>query len=108
MQDNRILNALSYFSVIFAPFLVPIIIWILGKDEEVKHHAKRALISHIIPLALMIILIIAMFVGIITEFQTNFMNNDGIALLVLFVLLIVTYLISFVWNIFQGIKVIMK
>lgn len=108
MQDNRVLNALSYFSVLFAPFLVPIIIWILGKDEDVKHHAKRALISHIIPLALMIILIIAMFVGMIAEYQTNFMNDGGIILLVLFVLLIVTYLISFVWNIFQGIKVIMK
>ena len=108
MPDNRALNALSYFSVIFAPFLVPIIIWILGKDEDVKHHAKRALISHIIPIVLLIILMIAVFVSVLTEIQATTTNDGGIAIIIGIVLLIVTYIISFVWNIIQGIKVIMK
>ncbi len=48
MNGNKILAALSYFSVLFAPILFPIIVWIVG-DAETKPHAKRALWTHIIP-----------------------------------------------------------
>ncbi len=49
MNDHRILNALSYFSILFAPIIVPVLIWIFAKSEEVSHHAKVALLTHIIP-----------------------------------------------------------
>ncbi len=42
MNGNKILAALSYSSVLFAPILFPIIVWIVG-DAETKPHAKRAL-----------------------------------------------------------------
>ena len=109
MQDNKALNALRYFSVIFAPFLVPLIIWILGKDEDTKYHAKRSLISHIIPIIVMIILAIIVFVSAIADINDNG-TGDAFALTMIigFVVFGLVYFISFIWNIIQGIKVLMK
>lgn len=109
MEDNRALNALSYFSVIFAPFLVPLIIWILGKNSDVKYHAKRALISHIIPVVLMIILAIVVFVSAIADSaSTGTGDTVALAMIIGFVVFGLVYLISFIWNIVQGIKVLMR
>ncbi|EFR87016.1 conserved hypothetical protein, partial [Listeria marthii FSL S4-120] len=33
MNDHRVLNALSYFSILFAPIIVPVLIWIFAKSE---------------------------------------------------------------------------
>ncbi|NQD52466.1 DUF4870 domain-containing protein, partial [Bacillus altitudinis] len=33
MRENKILSSLCYFSIFFAPFLFPIIVYFLGKDE---------------------------------------------------------------------------
>ena len=46
---RQLLSALSYFSIFFAPFLFPIIIWIVAKDDYIEGHAKRALFSHVFP-----------------------------------------------------------
>lgn len=109
MQDNRVLNALSYFSVIFAPFLVPLIIWILGKDDDVKYHAKRAFLSHIVPTILIIILAIVVFFGFIAEANMNG-TGDTTAIGMVFGMAVcgLVYFIAFIWNIVQGIKVLMK
>ena len=47
-QTEKILASLSYFSVFFAPFLFPLIIWI-GLDRPVSTHGKRAILYHIAP-----------------------------------------------------------
>ena len=106
MEDNKILNALSYFSVIFAPFLVPLIVWIVGKDENVKHHAKRALFSHIIPVILIFIFFILALAGAFTGALNS--NAGGLFIIIGFVVLALLYVIIFIWNIVQGIKVIAK
>ena len=39
----------------FAPLLLPVIVYLVTDDNEVKFHAKRSLISHIIPIVLLIV-----------------------------------------------------
>ena len=103
-NQNHVLNALSYFSVIFAPFLVPLIIWIIGKDDDVKHHAKRALLSHIIPTILVIIFIAFAIIGAVSGMLDS--EGGGILFFIGFAVITLLYLIIFIWNIIQGIKVL--
>ncbi|MGG0188230.1 DUF4870 domain-containing protein, partial [Bacillus rhizoplanae] len=48
MKSNNILSSLCYFSIFFAPFLFPIIVFFIA-EGDVKYHAKKALWTHIIP-----------------------------------------------------------
>src|SRR5699024_1321770 len=48
MTSDKFLSSLCYFSVFFAPFLFPIMVWILTKDE-VRYHSGKALWTHIVP-----------------------------------------------------------
>ncbi|XQY91461.1 hypothetical protein ACNRWW_18500 [Metabacillus sp. HB246100] len=48
-KTNKFVASLNYFSVFFAPFLLPIAIYFIADHHEVKEHAKKALISHIVP-----------------------------------------------------------
>ncbi|EHS56182.1 DUF4870 domain-containing protein [Paenibacillus sp. Aloe-11] len=90
MKD--LLSSLCYFSIFFAPFLLPIIVWIAVRDEYVRGHAKKAILSHIFP----IIAAIPLFYFIVTA------NHAGSV--VGFVLLfVVVYLGVFVYNIYKGI-----
>lgn len=100
MQDNRLLSALSYLSVFFAPFLVPIIIFLVSKDDEVRDHSKKALISHLIPFV-SAIFAFALFFGSI--FTTNELAIGG-SFLLGFVLFIVVNIIVVLYNIFKAIK----
>ncbi|MEI4770205.1 DUF4870 domain-containing protein [Psychrobacillus sp. FJAT-51614] len=110
MENNRILSALSYFSVLFAPFILPIIVFFVSQDTEVKHHAKRSLISHLIPFIFMIVLFIALFSSFFTVFMNAAVNEQSLFMAsapFLFVFLyLVSYIIILVWNIIQGVKVL--
>ncbi|KQL32448.1 DUF4870 domain-containing protein [Psychrobacillus sp. FJAT-21963] len=110
MENNRILSALSYFSVLFAPFILPIIVFFVSQDTEVKHHAKRSLISHLIPFGFMIILFIALFSSFFSVFMNAAVNEQSLFMAsapFLFILLyLVSYIIILVWNIIQGVKVL--
>ncbi|MEO4055424.1 DUF4870 domain-containing protein [Solibacillus sp. CAU 1738] len=104
MDNNKVLSALNYFSVFFAPFIVPVIIWIVVQDEEVKRHAKRALLSHIIPV------ILGFFFVIYFIFGLSFGGYQGDDNLIFFsiggmLLYGLIYLALIIWNIVQGIKV---
>ena len=54
MSNNKLLAALCYFSVFFTPLLIPVIVYFVSDDREVKHHAKRSLVSHLVPVVLLI------------------------------------------------------
>ena len=54
MSNHKLLAALCYFSVFFALYLLPVIIYFVTDDSEVKHHAKRSLVSHLVPVVLLI------------------------------------------------------
>ena len=105
MDSSRGLSALNYFSVFFAPFIVPIIIYFVSSDPEVKRHSIRALLSHMIPFILGIILVITLFIVGVFSMQAN-----GDKTFVTWVLLTLgyglLYLAIVIWNVVQGIKVL--
>ncbi|MFB7142079.1 DUF4870 domain-containing protein [Gottfriedia sp. NPDC056225] len=101
METNKILSSLCYFSIFFAPFLLPIIVYFVAKDQQIKSHSKRALFSHILPFLTIIIL------GAISIFTFNTMG-DGVSYTIIggFILVCIVNLVVFIWNIVQGIKVL--
>ena len=94
MKDYKIFASLSYFSIFFAGFIFPIAVYFIVQDEEVKAHAKRALISHIIPFLSFIFGVMAIFSGSI---------SSAIGFVIIFIVLNIGIVI---WNIIQGIKVL--
>ncbi|WP_431028006.1 DUF4870 domain-containing protein [Lysinibacillus sp. LZ02] len=105
MDNSKGLSALNYFSVFFAPFIVPIIIYFVSADPEVKRHAIRALLSHVIPVVLGGILVVALFtIGIFSsQMNGDILFTTWIVLILGYGLL---YLIVIIWNVVQGIKVL--
>ncbi|WP_019243020.1 MULTISPECIES: DUF4870 domain-containing protein [Bacillus] len=102
METNKVISALSYFSVFFAPLIVPIIIYFVSDDSFVKKHAKSSLISHIIP-ALYIPFLIGAFiydVGQSSEFPAVF--------LIFMALFLILNIVIFIWNIVRGVKLLVK
>lgn len=95
MEKYRIFASLSYFSVFFAGFIFPLAVYFIVDDEEVRFHAKRALISHIVPF-----ISIVLFIMSILHFAVFY----AIGYIFLFLILNV---IIVVWNIIQGIKVML-
>ncbi|MGD9677467.1 MAG: DUF4870 domain-containing protein [Vulcanibacillus sp.] len=93
MKDYRLLSSLCYFSIFFAGFIFPLIVYFIVKDDDVKYHAKRALISHIIPL----LTIISLLISLITLSPATIIGFVIIAVIMNFFIV--------VWNIIQGIKV---
>lgn len=105
MDTNKGLSALNYFSVFFAPFIVPIIVYFVSSDPEVKRHAMRALLSHIIPIVLGIVLFVILFAVGIFGMQGN--EETVFIVWVIFVLGYGgLYLAITIWNVVQGIKVL--
>lgn len=104
MENHKIISALCYVSLLFAPFLLPVIVYFFMKDAEVKYHAKRALLSHSIPTALSILLVI---LGLIGMFSMNYENMSGyiILMLVFIAIYFVITLIVIIWNLIQAYRI---
>ncbi|RHW34741.1 hypothetical protein D1B33_13925 [Lysinibacillus yapensis] len=105
MDNNKIISALSYVSILFAPFLLPLVVYFVIKDAEVKHHAKRAFISHSIPAALSLLLALFGFIGV---FSANNGNIDGFVIW-MFAFMAIYFIISMtviVWNFVQAFRVV--
>ncbi|TDL78890.1 DUF4870 domain-containing protein [Peribacillus frigoritolerans] len=103
MKTDKLLSSLCYFSIFFAPFLFPIIVYFISDDLEVKQHAKKSLLSHIIP----IVTIIAPFFMIL--FAGMFSSPEAFAVGVVifgFILIGIVNLVVFIYNIVQGIKIL--
>jgi len=97
MDTRKILSALSYFSIFFAGFIIPIIIYFVSDDGYVRHHAKKALISHIVPFASLLFLLFAVIV--IPTFS-------GFAAVI--ILTIVLYFGVMIYNVVKGIQVLLE
>ncbi|OCA88196.1 hypothetical protein A8F94_10330 [Bacillus sp. FJAT-27225] len=101
MDTQRILSALSYFSIFFAAFLLPCVIYFVADNEVTKSHAKRAFLSHLIPLAgIPFIIMLAMFAA-----ATEPGAGMAFAILGFIVYGILTVGIT-IWNVVMGIKVL--
>lgn len=105
MFNSKTLSAVSYLSIFFAPFLLPVILFFVSKEQEVKYHAKRASISHLIPT---VIGVVISFVALISLFSFNgtiydasFYSNFMIWMSIYFVISIGIV----IWNLIQAVKV---
>ncbi|WP_342514461.1 DUF4870 domain-containing protein [Sporosarcina sp. FSL K6-1522] len=113
-MNNKLLAALCYFSVFFAPLLLPVIVFFVTDDREVKFHAKRSLVSHLVPVILLIAgFIIFSFSMFSLTTQMNSMSSDGFGFSFwqwtpfLFILLYgLLFVIIVLWNVVQGVKVL--
>lgn len=93
---RQLLSALSYFSIFFAPFLLPLIIWIACREDlYVAMHSKRALISHILP-----------FVAALPLLFLTFGAEHLGSVLGYIILFIIIYFGTFIYNIVKGIQVL--
>ncbi|GIP61455.1 membrane protein [Virgibacillus pantothenticus] len=102
MKPNNILSSLCYFSVFFAPFLFPIIVYFLA-DTNVKQHAKRALGMHLVPF----ITIVGLIIAFVTAGVSN-MNEtiSGGLILITGILAVIINIYYFILNLISGVKVL--
>lgn len=107
MENHKILSAFSYLSIFFAPFIVPLIVFFVSKDSEVKRHSIRALVSHLIPVVCGIIFFIV-FITSTVSFGSYDTSGDTLVIvwLVAFVIYLLVSLGIIIWNVFQAIRVI--
>ncbi|MDU5509096.1 DUF4870 domain-containing protein [Enterococcus gilvus] len=101
MNERKLLNGLSYISIVFAPILFPLIVWIASQDLDVKGHAMNALKLHLIPVLLTaIVTVILGFTGLLTN-DPQSTGYVGVVLLGIVGLVDVSLA---VYNIVKGIK----
>ncbi|MCP1123258.1 MULTISPECIES: DUF4870 domain-containing protein [Bacillus] len=102
MKSNNILSSLCYFSIFFAPFLFPIIVFFIA-EGDVKYHAKKALWTHIIPF-------IILFGGLALSGAVGIGMGEaasiGVGMIVTYVIFAVVGIYYCVWNIVKGVKVL--
>ena len=109
MDQNKGLSAVGYLSFYFMPFILPLIIFFIAKDDVVKHHNKRAFISQLIPIILWIIYIILFFVFALTTpsnamLEANYAFESSI-FIGFAILALITFVVA-IWNLVQAIKVL--
>jgi hypothetical protein len=98
-STKKLLAAGCYFSIFFAPFLFPIVVYFVVTDGLVKHHAKKAFLSHVLPI---LWIIFTVFVFIFTRTAETISALAFGSILVLGLLNV----IIFIWNIIKGVKVL--
>lgn len=105
MFSNRnFLSSLSYFSFFFAPFFFPLLTMIFGY-EEIKQHGKKALISHLIPIATFIFMVIIYMIIYFLSKQVEGIGVPNSTLVGSCMLLLALITIGVaIWNIKEGVK----
>ncbi|MBF2482653.1 hypothetical protein IA817_15325 [Listeria seeligeri] len=103
MFDKKIISALSYFSLFFAPVITPAIIWCTNKDKEIRH--QWALLTQTTFVAGLIV-IISLYNNV--PFSTN--SADTIHFLALATVFFIVFLnVSIlIFNLIRGITRIVK
>ena len=97
----KMLSGICYFSIFFAPFLCPVIIYFVVNDREVRKHAKKALMLHIVPV---VVTVMAIVVGVVDIVGFHF---SGVSIL-FFIAVLIINIVAFVWNIVKGIQVLIQ
>jgi hypothetical protein len=112
MTNNKLLSALCYFSIFFSPLLLPAIVYFVTDDHEVKGHAKRSLISHLIPVVLLIAGFILFSYSMVSyesrmhTMLTGQFDFWGLAPFLFMLIYGLLFLIVVIWNVYQGVKVL--
>ena len=109
MNDNnltdRIVNTLSYLSILFLPVIFPLIVWIIAKSSDrptIAKNARYAFWSQIFPLLYVIGAIL-----VFSVFSLNPANFHGGALFgILLTCALLLALLLFIYNIAMAVKML--
>jgi hypothetical protein len=110
MNNNKLLSALCYFSILFSPLLIPFIVYLVTDDKEVKGHAKRSLVSHLVPVVILIVGFIIFSFSIFSfenrmmDMMTGRFNFWNLAPFIFMAIYALLFAVIFVWNLIQGVK----
>ncbi|PFO02680.1 hypothetical protein COJ85_15985 [Bacillus sp. AFS076308] len=101
METRKVLSSLCYFSIFFAGFIFPLAVYLATGDEGTKRHAKKSLLSHLIPLILTPLLVLAVFYDFTSQ-------QDAIPVftVISIIALSLLWLAVVIWNIVKGVKVL--
>ncbi|MGM9926288.1 MAG: DUF4870 domain-containing protein [Bacillus sp. (in: firmicutes)] len=102
MDSKKVLSALCYFSVLFAPFIVPIVIYFVSEESFVKRHAKSSLLSHIIPAVFLPIVFAAAYYDMAQA------AGVPVLLLITFIGFGLVSFIILIWNLIRGVKLLIN
>ncbi|POF45041.1 hypothetical protein [Staphylococcus pseudintermedius] len=83
-SSNKILSSFCYFSVFFAPFIFPIVVWALSNGDT-SRNAKRALLYHILPMISL---------GLSTVLFSIYNNNHSSDLILSIVIILSTLVVE--------------
>ncbi|WP_017756399.1 DUF4870 domain-containing protein [Calidifontibacillus oryziterrae] len=100
MDTNRIVSSLCYFSLFFAPFLFPIIVYFIVDHSEVKNHAKKSFLSHLIPIITVPIVAVPV---LLSSGEPTMLAVGGIFAFLLIGAINIGVLI---WNVVKGVKIL--
>lgn len=100
-STQKILASCCYFSIFVAPFLFPIIVYFVVPYNDVKSHAKRAFISHLLPF-------FCLFIVFLLVFVMNTPEQMGMIVLIAMLLFGLVNLLIFIWNIVKGVQVLVN
>ena len=112
VTNHKLVSSLCYFSVFFFPLLLPFVIYLVTDEQEVKNHARRAFISHLIPVILLIAGIIIFsfsmfsFENRVTSILSGGFDFWSIAPFIFTLIYSALFLVVVVWNIFHGVKLL--
>lgn len=97
MKAEKVLSSLCYFSVFFAPFLFPIIIYVLASGET-RQHAGKSLWIHLVPY-------LCVFIGLMAAALNATNQTISLIIICIFGVIGVYY---FILNFVRGIKVLIE
>ncbi|MCD2256197.1 DUF4870 domain-containing protein [Agrilactobacillus fermenti] len=105
MNGDKVLSGLSYISILFAPILFPIAVWLLSSNVAVQSHAKNALILHILPTFITIGLIVV--IGINGLLMQDAQATGMVAIVLIGVIAILDFFL-YIYNLYKGIKILVS
>lgn len=105
METNKLISSLCYFSIFFAGFILPVAVYFIVDDLEVKTHAKRAFLSHLIPLVTIPLFIIPFFIMGAGGGEPDTFFAFGLPIF-MFLIIGGVNLAVMIWNVVKGIKVL--
>lgn len=104
--STRIVNALSYLSILFLPVIFPLIVWIIARasdDPSITKNARKAFWSQLFPLLYIIFAILAISLSSFSSFITH--TGALVGVLLSFALLFA--LLLFIYNIAMAVKMLL-
>lgn len=102
MNTNKVLAGMSYLSIFFAGFIFPLVVFLVTSNSYVKQHAKKAFLSHLIPIVPVPFLVGS---AVYLDMTNQLTDTTPIAIIVGALLTGLIAIIVTIWNLVKAIKV---